>query len=250
MNGGSRLPAFFHLLRLAEVDSTNEEAKRQAKAGAGEGLVVWADRQSAGRGRQGRAWRSPPGNLYVSILLRPGRGAAEAAQLSFAAAVAVADVLAPLLPENAAPRLKWPNDVLIAGRKVAGILLESQATGGVLDALVVGIGINLVSYPEDAGTRAISLAAAGAGAATADAVLAALLDCFLARYETWRTQGFAPLRAAWLDRAHGLGGEIRVRQARLDTVGRFVDLDPAGALVLENESGRQNISAGSVFPVG
>jgi len=239
------LPPFFALQHFGEIDSTSDEARRRAAAGAAEGLVIWADRQSAGRGRQGRAWQSPRGNLYCSLLLRPGKPPGEVAQLSFAAALAVCDAL----PGPGAPRCKWPNDVLIDGRKVAGILLESEAAGDNVAALIIGFGINLKSHPEGTATPATSLAAVGVRT-TPGTVLGDLCRRFLPWYETWRERGFAPLREAWLGRAHGLGGEIRVRQGALETRGRFVDLDASGALVLETGEGRRHIPAGDVFATG
>ena len=141
MKAAPLLPPFYRLLGFAELDSTNEEAKRQATAGAPEGALVWARAQSAGRGRRGRRWVSEPGNLYLSILLRPSFPPATAAQLGFAAALAVGEAAAAALPAGADVAYKWPNDVLISGRKASGILLESQAAGeGRLDWLVVGIG--------------------------------------------------------------------------------------------------------------
>jgi BirA family transcriptional regulator, biotin operon repressor / biotin---[acetyl-CoA-carboxylase] ligase len=237
------LPAFYSPRHFADIDSTNDEARRQAASGAPPGRVIWADRQSAGHGRQGRAWHSPPGNLHCSILLRPERAAAEAAQLSFAAALALCDAI----PAALDPRCKWPNDVLIGGKKVAGILLESEAAGANVAWLVVGVGVNLAASPAATETPATSLAALGV-VTTPAAMLAALCRHFLSWHEIWRGQGFAPLRAAWLDRAHGLGGDIRVRFGATDTRGRFVDLDASGALVLENSAGRRHISAGAVFP--
>jgi len=160
MSAPPRLSGFYRLLSFAAIDSTNEEAKRQAAAGAPEGTLIWARAQQAGRGRRGRPWVSEPGNLYMSLLLRPDRAAPAAAQLGFAAALAVGEAALPLLPASAALAYKWPNDVLIDGRKTSGILLESQAAGeGRLDWLVVGIGVNLVSFPEGAEYPATSLAA-------------------------------------------------------------------------------------------
>jgi BirA family transcriptional regulator, biotin operon repressor / biotin---[acetyl-CoA-carboxylase] ligase len=242
------LPAFFSPLHFETVDSTNEEAKRRALAGAPEGLLIWADRQTAGRGRQGRQWHSPPGNLPMSILLRPDRVAAETAQLSFAAALAVGEAVAPLLPDPASLRYKWPNDVLVDGAKLAGILLESSSSGGAVAYLVVGIGINIAAAPTKTETPATSLAALGAGKISSREMMACVAGRFLDWYMIWKDEGFAPLREAWLKRAHGLGSEIRVRHARTELRGRFVDLDPDGALVLETERGREHITAGAVFP--
>lgn len=244
-----RLSPFYRLTSFAEIDSTNDEAKRRAGEGAPEGTLVWARAQSAGRGRRGRSFISPSGNLYMSILLRPDRPAASAAQLGFAAALALGDAVVPLLPRPEALRYKWPNDVLIDGRKVSGILLESQAAGeGRLDWLVVGIGVNVVSYPENVDYPAVSLAAAGARAVTVEALLAAVAGRFEHWYERWREEGFRPLRAAWLERVLGLGEVIRVRLQGEETSGRFAGLDEDGALLLEHGATRRRIGAGDVFP--
>jgi BirA family transcriptional regulator, biotin operon repressor / biotin---[acetyl-CoA-carboxylase] ligase len=243
------LPPFYRLASFVEIDSTNDEAKRRASAGAPEGMLVWARAQSAGRGRRGRSFISPAGNLYMSILLRPKRPAAQAAQLGFAAALALGGAVLPLLPRPEALRYKWPNDVLIDGRKVSGILLESQAAGeGRLDWLVIGIGVNLVSFPEKVDYPAISLAAAGARAVTVEALLEAVAGCFHEWYVRWREKGFAPLRAAWLARAQGLGETIRVRLPGEEASGRFAGLDEEGALLLADGSGQRRIGAGDVFP--
>ena len=244
-----RLSPFYRLASFAEIDSTNDEAKRRAGEGAPEGTLIWARAQSAGRGRRGRSFISPSGNLYMSILLRPDRPVASAAQLGFAAALALGDAMVPLLPRPEALRYKWPNDVLIDGRKVSGILLESQAAGeGRLDWLVVGIGVNVVSYPENVDYPAVSLAAAGARAVTVEALLEAVAGRFQHWYGRWREEGFPPLRAAWLERARGLGEDIRVRLQGEEASGRFAGLDEDGALLLEHGATQRRIGAGDVFP--
>jgi BirA family transcriptional regulator, biotin operon repressor / biotin---[acetyl-CoA-carboxylase] ligase len=243
------LPRFYRLLSYAELDSTNEEAKRRAAAGAPEGTLVWARTQTAGRGRRGRVFVSPPGNLYLSILLRPTRPTAEAAQLGFAAALAVGEAVSPLLPRPDMLTYKWPNDVLIDRRKTSGISLESRATGeGRMDWLVIGIGINLASYPEHVEYPAISLAAAGVEAVTVEAMLETVAERFHLWYERWQEAGFGPLREAWLARAHGVGEAIRVRLEASETSGRFVGLDDDGALLLDDGVARRRVSAGDVFP--
>jgi BirA family biotin operon repressor/biotin-[acetyl-CoA-carboxylase] ligase len=249
MNDLAALPGFYRLLRFATLDSTNEEAKRRAKDGAAEGMLVWALAQTAGRGRRGRLWVSEPGNLYMSILLRPDRPAGAAAQLGFAAALAVGEAALLLLPEGADLAYKWPNDVLVGERKISGILLESQAASeGRLDWLVVGIGVNLVTFPQSAEYPATSLADAGAPDVTIEAMLAAVATRLLYWYERWREAGFAPLRQTWLARARGLGEPIRVRLPSGDTHGRFAGLDEDGALLLEDGLVRRRIAAGDVFP--
>lgn len=249
MSGGSGLPSFFHLERFDEIDSTNEELKRRAARGVAEGTLIWAGAQRAGRGRRGRPWVSVLGNLYMSVLLRPERGAAQAAQLGFAAALAVGEAAAALLPRSAVLGYKWPNDVLVDGRKISGILLESQAAGdGRLDWLIIGIGVNLASFPEASEYPATSLVAAGARPVTVAALLEAVAGRLLFWYERWLETGFAPLREAWLARAHGLGHAIRVRLGEGECEGRFAGLDDEGALLLDEGSARRRVTAGAVFP--
>lgn len=245
------LPAGYQLAAYATIGSTNDEALRLAEAGAPAGTVVWARAQSGGRGRSGRPWASPPGNAYFSLLLRPGVAAGEAASLSFLAAVAVAEALESLLPPGRAVACKWPNDVLVAGKKAAGILLQSRlGTSGLIEMLVIGIGTNVATTPDGTEWQATSLAAEGAETGVEDVVAAevAALDRWLGR---WQAEGFAPVRAAWLKRAYGLGGRIRARTGAQELHGTFEGLDPAGALLLAGDDGKRHvIAAGEVFPVG
>lgn len=237
------------------LDSTNEEVRRQAESGAAEGLAVLAKQQTAGRGRRGRAWDSPPGNLFLSLLLRPqlkGQRAspAEAATLSFLTAVALLEAL-DLAAVPAKLTCKWPNDVLVSGAKIAGILLESR-TGpdGALGWVTVGIGVNLVWHPSETPYPVTSLASHGVTVTPED-----FAQWLLARYGywygRWQAEGFAPVRAAWLSRAQGLGQPVVVRLPDTELHGRFVALDDSGALLLELPDGRRHtVTAGDVFPVG
>lgn len=240
-------------LRAFDVlDSTNEEVRRQAEAGAAEGLAVLARRQTAGRGRRGRAWESPEGNLFLSLLLRPQVSAAEAAKLSFLTAVALAETL-----ELAAPDLaghiacKWPNDVLVNGAKIAGILLESRTGAEArLDWVVIGIGVNLAHHPADTPYPVTALAAHGA-TVEPETFAEWLLARFGYWHGRWQAEGFAPVRAAWLARAQGLGQPVVVRLPDGELRGHFAALDESGALLLDLPDGRrQAITAGDVFPVG
>jgi BirA family biotin operon repressor/biotin-[acetyl-CoA-carboxylase] ligase len=239
------------LITLEKVDSTNAEARRRAEAGAAEGTLIRAVRQTAGRGRRGRRWASPPGNLYLSLILRPELPLCEAALMTFLAALALGDALAESVPPMTDISLKWPNDVLVNLRKVAGILLESSLRAdGRLDWLVIGVGVNVAHFPEDADYPATSLHFEGAEAVTVDQVMAAFARHFLRWSDDWRHRGFAPAREAWLARATGVGGEVRVRLGSESFTGRFLDLDPSGALLVELEGGaRRQVTAGDVFPV-
>ncbi len=246
-----RLPPAYHLITFDEIDSTNAEARRRAEDGAPEGTIIQARRQTAGRGRRGRDWQSPEGNLYMSLLLRPNQPLAQAARLSFVSAVALSDALSSLVPPMIEIAVKWPNDLLVHGRKCAGLLLESAAReNGILDWLVIGVGVNLVSHPEDLPYPATDLAFEGATDIEPGMVMEAFARYFLRWSDTWLESGFEPVRAAWLDLAHGLGEPLEVRLDRETFSGRFDGLDPDGALVVGLDDGSlRRVAAGDVFPL-
>jgi len=250
MNSGALLPAGYRLVRRETIDSTNAEAARLARDGASDGTVIWAQRQTAGRGRQGRRWESPDGNLYCSLLLRPREPATAAAQLSFITALALADVLDRLIPETASLAFKWPNDVLLNGRKVAGILLESSGSrDGCLDWLVVGCGLNVRHFPNNvAGHAATSLAALGVDGIEPGDLLADFVGAFARWRARWQRGGAGPVRDAWFARAAHIGDEIVVRLPGSELHGRFTGLDSSGALLLDLPDGsRRTVTAGDVF---
>ena len=234
-------PPNFEIRIHASLGSTNDEARRLAREGAAEGTVVTALEQTAGRGRHGRGWASPPGNLYLSLLLRPGLPPGRLGELAFLAGLAVAETAAALLPAGRAVTLKWPNDVLVDGAKTAGILIEQEG-----EAAILGIGLNLVHCPTDTPYPAATLAAAGA-AADLGAARARLLDRLAAALACWRAEGFAPIRSAWLARAHPLGTALSVRLPEGVVAGRFAGLDPAGALLIETAAGLRRITSGEVL---
>jgi len=242
------LPSPFRLIAYPTIGSTNDELKRLAREGAGEGLVVTAERQTAGRGRRGRAWMSPLGNLYASVLLRPQCRAATAAQLGFVAALGITDAIKALAP-TIMPRCKWPNDVLIDGKKVCGILLETEMAGGhVPDFVIIGLGVNLVSAPQDTPYAATSLVEEGASGIAPRTMVTTFIHRFAAWLTVWRDQGFGSIREAWLTRVAGLGEEILVRLERDTLSGRFMDLDNDGALLIDQAGHSRRIAAGEVFP--
>lgn len=242
------LPPGWRLAQHSVIGSTNDEAKRLARAGAAERTIVWALAQTRGRGRRGRPWHSPPGNLYASLILRPRVPPERAAQLGFVAALAVGGALEALVPALAGLSYKWPNDVLLDGRKICGILLESETGAGErLSFLVAGIGINLRAAPPESAFPATSLVAQGFPEIAPAAMLAALTQEFERWMGCWEADGFLPIRAAWRTRAI-LGTSARVRLDRLTLHGRLIDIDDEGALLLEEAGGCRRISAGEVFP--
>jgi BirA family transcriptional regulator, biotin operon repressor / biotin---[acetyl-CoA-carboxylase] ligase len=242
------LPLGCRLVCYDSVGSTNDEAKRLAREGAAKGTVVWAREQTAGRGRLGHLWVSPPGNLYVSLILRPKCPPRGAAQLGFVAALAVGDALGALLPRLRGLSYKWPNDVLVNGRKIAGILLESEMTKpDELAFLIVGVGINLACSPQLVEYPATSVSEEGLGEVQPAAMLEAFCRHFRSWEKRWSEEGFAPIRAAWLAQAASHGQLIQVRLKTGTLYGRFLDIDDLGALLLEDAGRQHRISAGEVF---
>jgi BirA family transcriptional regulator, biotin operon repressor / biotin---[acetyl-CoA-carboxylase] ligase len=227
-----------------KIGSTNDETRRMAAEGAPHGTVVHADEQTSGRGRLSHTWFSPPGNLYISILLRTGQPTTRVAELSFLAALAVADTVEALLPRQTRAILKWPNDVLISGAKVAGILLEQ-----VDDATILGIGLNVLEAPSNAAYKTTTIVANG-GIASVDGARDILLDRLGRHLSVWRSDGFAPIREQWLDRSYPIGAAIRASSAGKPVAGHFAGLDLDGALLLDTPQGRQRIVAGDVVPTG
>jgi BirA family biotin operon repressor/biotin-[acetyl-CoA-carboxylase] ligase len=235
------------LIACDTLGSTNAEALARARSGERGPLWITARTQTAGRGRRGRAWVSEPGNLYASLLLTDPAPPERAAQLSFVAALATHDAIAACAPALAARlALKWPNDILLDGAKVAGILLEAEGARPLV--LAVGIGINCRHHPAATEFRATDLAAAGAGVAV-EQLFATLSSAMVERLRQWH-EGFAGIRAAWLARAGGLGGELTARLGGRERTGRFEALDEAGRLLLRLPDGSlETIAAGEVFPV-
>jgi BirA family biotin operon repressor/biotin-[acetyl-CoA-carboxylase] ligase len=228
--------------RYPTLDSSNEEARRLCIAGKKGPLWVIADQQTSGRGRRGRSWVSQKGNLFASLLLTDPLPLDRRAQLSFAAALAAADCASAYADPV---KLKWPNDVLLAGRKLGGVLLESSAGG---EFLIVGIGLNLKSFPEDVEFPAIAIATVADRAPTPEQAVNRLTASWDRWFAIWRRNGFAPLRDAWLARAAGLGDKIKVRIGEAEMHGTFEDVDENGALVLRRADGSlSRIHAGEVF---
>ncbi|MPZ40116.1 MAG: biotin--[acetyl-CoA-carboxylase] ligase [Rhizobiales bacterium] len=226
--------------------STNAEALALVAQGQRGPLWVTATRQTGGRGRRGRTWVSEGGNLFASLLLTDAAPPEHWPELAFVAALAIHDAVAEAAP-TLRPQLfiKWPNDLLLAGKKFSGILIEGE--GGESGAVVVGIGVNCVSHPDGTGYPATDLAAAGADV-TAEALFSILSAKMLGRLAQWNAgEHFSTIRADWLARAAGRGEMIRVRLDEQDLIGRFEDVDETGRLVLSLPDGaRKAIAAGDV----
>lgn len=238
-------------LILPETDSTMAEGARQAAAFTAPTWIC-ALAQTAGRGRRGRAWAMPAGNFAASLVMRPAGPPAQAALRSFVAALALRDALVAVTGRAEVFTLKWPNDVLLNGGKLAGILLESSGAAGRVDALVIGIGVNLAATPDttllEAGALApVSLLGETGITITPEDFLTLLAQHF-ARWEAqFTTHGFGQIRSAWLQNAARIGQNITARMMRDEITGTFVEIDTQGQLVLETPKGRQTIAAADIF---
>lgn len=238
------LPSGYRLVAHETLGSTNDEARGLIAAGAAAGTVVWARSQTAGRGRHGREWVSPVGNLYASIVLHPRVEPERLSEMAFVAALAVRDTILPLVPAEASVALKWPNDVLIDGRKISGILIEAEKLPGeARTALIVGIGVNIVSAPRETSHPATCLSTV-ARPPRASQVLGALVAALDRRLEQWLRGGFAPVRDEWVRHAYGVGAIVVVGD---DLKGAFAGIDESGALLIELPGGEcRRVVAGSV----
>lgn len=234
---------FWRVQVLGTTPSTQDVVRGLAETGEPEGLAVQSLQQTKGRGRHGNDWVSPMGNLYMSLLLRPSFRADKAAQMAFVVALALSEAMGEVIEERHAKTLKWPNDILIDGRKVSGILLETKLDKhGRVDYLIIGTGINIFAPPE--------------GAEGLDRIKKERLavntfrDLYLQKLRThyieWQDKGFAPVRAAWLKQAHGLGETMTIRLPEASFEGTFDGIDDAGALIATVNGERKIFTAGDV----
>ena len=236
---------------LASVDSTNAEAARLAPDLNGSAWIL-AGEQTAGRGRRARAWASPLGNFHATYVMKPTESLAQIALRSFAASLALRDACIAVTGLPKAFALKWPNDVLLNGGKLAGILLESAGAGKSTNHLAIGMGVNLIAAPdpsrvEEGALPPVSLLGETGHRITPELFLAHLAPAYAKWEARFTTDGFAPLRLEWLAHAARLGDTIIARTSTATHIGRFETIDETGALVLHTSHGRMAIPAADVF---
>ncbi|MGR3803560.1 biotin--[acetyl-CoA-carboxylase] ligase [Marinibacterium profundimaris] len=244
-------PAGYGRRILQSVDSTLNEAARLAPSLSGPEWIL-AHEQTAPRGRRGRAWKNPLGNFAATLVLRPAEPPQVAALRSFVTALALFDALAAVSGRAQGLALKWPNDVLLNGGKVSGILLESAGQGTAMSHLLIGIGVNLVDAPpasdvEAGAVRPVSLLSETGAQVESETLLDHLAIAYDRHERDFTTYGFGPIRTAWLDRAARLGEVITARTATSETSGTFQTVDDAGNLVLKTARGVVAIPAADVF---
>lgn len=237
----------YHLLSYDVLDSTNEEAKRLAAGGGAHGAVIWARRQTDGRGRMGRSWISSEGNLFATVLLSPKVDLAKCPQLSFVAALAAAEALEGIVEKPEYIRCKWPNDILCDGKKIGGILLESFSSPSG-QWIAVGVGINIDSHPEHVMFPATCLRDAGVELISAKIVLSRFVHHFIQHYDKWTSKGFSSIEDGWMQRTYHLGKPIDVIIGDTQHSGTYEGIDAAGRLLLRDGKGKiMPVLAGDVF---
>jgi BirA family transcriptional regulator, biotin operon repressor / biotin---[acetyl-CoA-carboxylase] ligase len=245
-----RLGTRFHY--FSELDSTNNCARTLAEGGAPEGVVVIAEQQTQGRGRLARRWVSPPYvNLYCSIILRPTLPPGRAPQITLTAAVALSDALAIFSP--VVPTIKWPNDILAGGKKLAGVLTEAVSNARKIDFVILGIGVNLnyalEAMPQEIRQRATSLSILAGRTISREGFLRRLIQDLDRCYAILEEEGFAALAPQWEARFGLRGHTVRVEMTDRTVTGRALGIDEDGLLIVEGPAGRQRIVAGDVIPL-
>lgn len=241
------MPDGFDHRAFLSIDSTNKEAMRRIETGARSGMWITSDEQTGGRGRGGREWVSTSGNLYSSLIYDCGKDLYTSAQLTFVTSLAVRETIAEFLQIEDI-KCKWPNDVLVDGKKISGILLESFSSGaGAPNYIIIGIGINVAHHPELALYASTHLNEYAQNIFSHIDVFYILAQKMAHWIHVWQSDGFAGIRKTWLDHSKGLGDMITVRTPESELIGRFVDLDRDGALKLEVDNKIKLIHSGDVF---
>jgi BirA family biotin operon repressor/biotin-[acetyl-CoA-carboxylase] ligase len=236
----------WRLQAFEELPSTSDYCVERAKAGESEGLAVFAARQSAGRGSRGREWVSPTGNVALSALIRPSLAPARASIFPLLAGLAVAEAAREALPAGVAPMLKWPNDVLLGGRKCAGLLIDAAPGQNRIEWMVIGMGINVAYAPAVAGRETTCLAAHGARSVALQ-VARAVLEKLARGLEILARSGPSVIIMAWLEHAHPVGTVLEVKSPHYHATGIFEGLTPAGELLLRVEDRIETVSTGEVL---
>jgi BirA family biotin operon repressor/biotin-[acetyl-CoA-carboxylase] ligase len=236
------------LVKYDKIGSTNEEGKILARANTPDWTILQSARQTNGKGRHGHQWISKTGNLFMSVVLRLPLKPQDVGKLSFLAGVAVARAVDLFLPDDIHVDLKWPNDALIEGQKLAGVLIETEAVdeNGLVPWVVLGIGVNIEHAPDD--MNAVCLQGFHTALITIEDVMTNLCKVLKEELDIFEKEGFAPIRKQWMEKAYGLGEEITVRLSDEEIQGIFKDLDDHGVLMLELEDGSiREITSGEIF---
>lgn len=231
------------------LSSTQEQARFMAEEGYPDGTIILTKEQIMGKGRMGRRWVSEPGNLYMTYISRPDCSASKAAEMSFVSCIAAGDGMRRFLARSSQElNYKWPNDLMLNKQKVGGVLLETVGKDPEkLDAVLIGVGINLQNTPESANYPVTSFLQEGMDVSI-DQALQVVAENLQAAIEMWRLQGFSPIRNRWLEHVYGMGEVITVKQGNKTFQGRMQGIDDSGALIISSKIGATDyITAGDVL---
>lgn len=245
-NDLNKLPDGFDHQAFLSIDSTNKEAIRKLEDGAKTGLWITASEQTLGRGRSGRDWVSKPGNLYCSLIHKVGGDIQKSAQLTFVASLAVRESISEFIADDHI-KCKWPNDILVHGKKICGILLESHEVSNGDNYMIIGIGVNVAHHPDNTMYKTTHINEQSEHIFSHVDVFFILTHKMSQWIDLWQQRGFEHIRESWLTHATGIGENIKVRLPNEQFEGRFIDLDSNGALMLEMGSETKLIHSGDVF---
>lgn len=251
MTKSPSLPRLYELIQLERADSAMAEARRQAEAGAEEGTLIWVGEQSAGAGRLGTEWVSPPGNLYCALVLQPEDPLDLALDLHYVMMVAMGAALGEVVAPMTSVRFRWPNDVMVNEAKCGAVWVEAPpASAGHVPWLTLGIGLNVMHFPRATPTAATSLAEEACPEATDRDLLERLSRQFLSWVNRWANEGFEPVRKAWLQKADGIGEPMGIALKDHKAQGVLIELGERGELVLEQPDGsRRTITVADAFGI-
>ena len=241
----------YNLLMYDHVDSTNATALRLVQSGVKGNYIIFSKQQTEGKSRYGSEWFSPKGNFFLSLLLEPTFTVQSGAELSFVTSLAIRDALTSVLGLNYLDiNFKWPNTILLNGKEIGGVLLESSSTPqkNIPNWFIIGVGINLIHYQEGGDFPSTSLKNEGFGEIPSDLLLNAFMESFANHYNVWRNRGFAVLKLEWLKSAFNLNKTITVLFKGQKLTGTFEGIDDVGYLLMRLEDGHfQKVIAGEVF---
>ncbi len=243
----SHIPSGYHVISLEETESTNDIAKNLAKDGETDHAIIWAKSQTKGRGRYGKEWISPEGNAYFSLLLRPNVNTERISELPFLSAISLGSLF--INYERTRVEYKWPNDVLINDKKVAGILIESLSRNNRVEWVVVGVGVNISKFPEDGVSfPATCLENEDIITYSPAMLIERFVESFDNNYKDWLKFGFDFVRETWLKQAFMKDKEIKIVLPNETIIGTFIDIDQGGALVVRHQGAEHVLRTGQVFP--
>lgn len=242
------MPLQFKIVAFDSIDSTNEDAKRRIKSGdISDRLLITSKVQTSGKGRYSKGWVSADGNMFASIVIKIDTSLSEAALYSFVTAIAVGEAIREFVSNDVTAQYKWPNDVMLDGKKVSGILLETLKDNNGCKWLIIGTGVNINNQPEDVDKQVTSLMSYASLSVSVECFLAKFIQHFETQEKLWKSTGFACIRSAWLKNAYKLGEEITVNLKTQVFKGKFYGISNSGELEVLVDGKKLLICGGEVF---